>query len=44
LGHDAREIGEMLDVGPGSVRVLLHRARQAMAAFLNERFKGGVSR
>jgi RNA polymerase sigma-70 factor, ECF subfamily len=44
LGHDAREIGEMLEIGPENVRVLLFRARQAMAAFLNKRFKGGVSR
>jgi RNA polymerase sigma factor (sigma-70 family) len=43
LGYDAREIGEMLDVGPENVRVLLFRARKAMAVFLNARFKGGVS-
>lgn len=43
LGYDAREIGEMLDVSPENVRVLLFRARKSMAAFLNARFTGGVS-
>ena len=38
------QIGDMLEVAPENVRVLLFRARKSMAEFLNARFKGGVSR
>jgi RNA polymerase sigma-70 factor, ECF subfamily len=42
LGYPAEEIAEMLEVRGENVRVLLFRARQAMAIFLNTRFSGGV--
>lgn len=44
LGWDAEEIGHLLDLQAENVRVILFRARKAMAAFLNARFPGGVTR
>jgi RNA polymerase sigma-70 factor (ECF subfamily) len=34
LGHSQQEIAELLDISPNYAGVLVHRARQAMAAFL----------
>jgi RNA polymerase sigma-70 factor (ECF subfamily) len=42
LGYRPAEIAEMLETPPEHVRVLLFRARQAMAAYLNARSLGGV--
>ncbi len=35
LGHSQQEISEVLETTPGNVRVLVHRARQAMADYLS---------
>ena len=43
LGYGSDEIAEMLHVRPDNVRVVLFRARKAMAIFLNARFSGGVA-
>ncbi|MBI3837844.1 MAG: RNA polymerase sigma factor [Planctomycetia bacterium] len=43
LGYRSDEIAEMLTVQPDNVRVILFRARKAMATFLNARFSGGVA-
>lgn len=34
LGHPLVEVAEMLELSPANTRVLLHRARQALAARL----------
>jgi RNA polymerase sigma-70 factor (ECF subfamily) len=44
LGYRPEEIAEMLDVQPDYARVILFRARKAMANFLNARFPGQVAR
>lgn len=44
MGYRADEIAEMLGVAPPHVRVLLFRARKAMAGLLNARFFGEVSK
>ncbi|MBX3415688.1 MAG: RNA polymerase sigma factor [Pirellulales bacterium] len=44
FGYRAEEIAEMLQVQSDHVRLLLFRARKAMAAFLNARFCEGVDR
>ena len=44
LGYRPDEIAEMLDVQPDYARVILFRARKAMANFLNARFPGQVAR
>ena len=36
LGHSQQEIADLLDVTPGHAGVLVHRARQALAALLGE--------
>ncbi len=43
LGYDSEEIAEMLTVRPNNVRVLLFRARKAMAKYLNARFPGDIT-
>jgi RNA polymerase sigma-70 factor (ECF subfamily) len=43
LGWGADEIGQMLDLQTQNVRVILFRARKAMATFLDARFPGGVT-
>ncbi len=35
LGHSQQEIAEVLETTPSNVRVLVHRARQAMADYLS---------
>ena len=42
LGHRPLEIAEMIDAPPEHVRVMLFRARQSMADFLNARSPGEV--
>jgi RNA polymerase sigma factor (sigma-70 family) len=44
LGYQPREIAEMLRMKPTQIRVLLHRAREAMAIFLNSRLAIGVGK
>src|SRR5690606_11276921 len=34
LGHSLAEVAEILDLSPGNARVVLHRARQALAVRL----------
>lgn len=43
FGYRSEEIAEMLGVAPDNVRVLLFRARRAMAIYLNARFPGSVT-
>jgi RNA polymerase sigma-70 factor (ECF subfamily) len=43
LGYRPEEIAEMLDVRPDYARVILFRARRAMAKFLNSRYPEGVA-
>lgn len=43
LGYDSDEIAEMLTVRPNNVRVILFRARKAMAKYLNARFSGDMT-
>lgn len=42
LGYKPREIAEMLSMPPAQIRVLLFRAREAMATFLNAQLAEGV--
>ncbi len=35
LGHSQQEVADVLETTPGNVRVLVHRARQAMADYLS---------
>jgi RNA polymerase sigma-70 factor, ECF subfamily len=41
-GLSTDEVGSMLDLEPGAVRVHLHRARLRLRALLGEHFKGGM--
>jgi RNA polymerase sigma-70 factor (ECF subfamily) len=41
-GLGTEEVGEILDLEPGAVRVHLHRARLRLRSLLGEHFKGGV--
>lgn len=43
LGYRPDEIAEMIDVQPDYARVILFRARRAMATYLNARFSEGVA-
>lgn len=38
LGHEPRGIADIIGANPAGIRVILHRARKAMAAFLNAHY------
>lgn len=38
LGHEPRGIADIIGMKPAGIRVILHRARKTMAAFLNAHF------
>ena len=43
-GYSNREIGEILDINPGQVKVYLHRARQKIKTSLKQRIDYGISK